>query len=190
VLLVAWFSTATITAVPSGFTQVGTVITGATAAKLAIYQKVAGGSEPATYDVTMSATSSFARSVIMPYTGMDPAGFVTGVVATQNAATSLTLTWPAITRTGVGTIVCVGVQVSSRTPSAPPAGYTDQYTTVPRGHYYFDRLDAPDGANGTFNRTLDNSSGGHATARFLIVEAPVIPPDPGGVAAQVPLLLS
>ena len=186
---VSWASTATITSPGSGFTLYDNVVTGTGNSKSAVYWKIAGGSEPGTYVWTMSAGSSFAAVAIRDYTGFDAAANppLSGIVNAVGA-NSTTLSWPAITRSGVGAIVCTGTLVSSRTPGAAPANYTDQQTTFPWRIFFFDRMDAPDGANATFNRTLDSGSGGHSLLRFLITEDPATVG--GDAGAKIPLLLS
>lgn len=166
-----WGTSATISGTPTGFTLVpDSALSLSTNVRCAVYQKIATGSEPSTYVFTMSATGSFGRCVIRDYTNPEPTGFASGVVSTTGT-NSTTLTWPSITRDGEGPIVCFGSQATARTPSAAPTGYTDQYTTTPRFGYFFDRMDAPDGSNSFFSRTLDNGSGGHALGRLVLVEA-------------------
>lgn len=168
---VCWASTATITGTPSDWNILsGTPFTGNTNSKYAVYWKVATGSEPGTYVWTMSASNSFAGVVMRDYTAADPTTPLTGLVTTSTA-NSTTPAWPAIDRTGTGAIVCVGSQVSSRTPSTIPSFYTDQQATWPWRVYMFDRMDAPTGTNAGFTRTLDSGSGGSATGRYLIAAA-------------------
>lgn len=178
--IVGWGNNATITGVPSGWTLVGSVSTWTTTGRLAVYKKIIAADEPSQWVWTFSATSTFAQVLTCDYVNVGEAVADGSSIVFSSGANSLTLTWPAITLANTRTIVSYGAQGSSRTPSAPPAGYTDRYTVVPRRMYAFDRVVAAAGVHAAFNRTLDNGSGGHGLARLVLVDgtAPAKTADP------------
>jgi PQQ enzyme-like repeat protein/putative pyrroloquinoline-quinone-binding quinoprotein len=118
-------NTATITP-PSGWTLVRRVDNAnATASSLAVYYKVAGGSEGASYAWTFS-TSAGSAGGIQTFSGVDPTTPI-DVESGQNTASSLTHASPSVTTTVARAMIVTSYSFASAATWTPPSGMTEGF---------------------------------------------------------------
>ena len=118
-------STATITP-PSGWTLVRRVNNaGPTSNSLAVYYKVAGASEPASYAWGISA-SSFTVGGIQGFSGIDTASPI-DTEAGQSTPSSLTHTAPGITTIAANSMLVASHAFASSQSWTPPSGMTESF---------------------------------------------------------------
>ena len=157
-------NTATITE-PAGWTLVRRIDNAnANANSLAVYYKVAGGSEPANYTWTFS-TSTGSAGGIQTFSGVDTTNPI-NVEAGQNTANGLTHATPSVTTTAANTMIVTSHGFTSSATWTPPAGMTEAFDaaslTVPatggisiEGNY---AIQTAAGATGTKTATASNNS--------------------------------
>jgi fibronectin type 3 domain-containing protein/regulation of enolase protein 1 (concanavalin A-like superfamily) len=157
-------SSATITA-PSGWTLVRRVnnATGNTNS-LAVYYKVAGASEPASYSWTFN-TSTGSAGGIQSFSGINTTTPI-DVEAGQNTASGLTLAAPSVTTRFAYDMVVTSHGFSSSATFTPPSGMTQAFDVASdsvlgsggesiQGNY---RLQPAIGATGTMSATASNDA--------------------------------
>ena len=118
-------STATITP-PSGWTLVRrTDNAGPTSNSLAVYSKVAGGSEPASYAWTLSG-SSFTTGGVQAFTGINTTTPI-DVENGQTTASATTHATPSITTSTANSIIVTSHAFASGATWTPPSGMTEGF---------------------------------------------------------------
>jgi hypothetical protein len=96
------------------------------ALRQAVYVKVAGASEPATYTWTLSEFRRVAGG-ITTYSGVDTADPVDAVAASVNTASSTAVTAPSITTTAADARVVHLAAINAEATLAAPADMTEQW---------------------------------------------------------------
>jgi hypothetical protein len=118
-------NTAAITA-PSGWTLVRRIDNANSAANsLAVYSKVAGASEPASYSWTFN-TSTGSAGGIQTFTGVDTTTPI-DVEDGQNTASGLTHATPDVTTTVANTMIVTSHSFASAATWTPPTGMTEGF---------------------------------------------------------------
>ncbi len=121
-------NTATITA-PGGWTlQKRTDNASATASSLAVYYRVAGGSEPSSYTWTFS-TSTGSAGGIQTFSNVDTNNPI-DIDSGQNTASGLTHASPTVTTTMTNTMLVTSHEFSSAATWTPPGGMTEAIDTA------------------------------------------------------------
>jgi MSHA biogenesis protein MshQ len=121
-------NTATITA-PAGWTlQRRTDNANATASSLAVYYRVAGAGEPASYTWTLSANTGSAGG-IQTFSNVDTSNPV-DIENGQNTASALTHTSPTVTTTLTNTMLVTSYEFASSATWTPPGGMTETVDTA------------------------------------------------------------
>ncbi len=124
-------STVTITA-PSGWTLVrrGDNPNGESNT-LAVYRRVAGSSEPASYTWTFSSNTGNAGG-ILSFSGVDNANPVDVHGGALTTAASTLITAPSVTTSVAGAMVVTGHEYASSRRWTPPAGMTEAFDVASR----------------------------------------------------------
>lgn len=123
----------TITA-PDGFTAIPncSISTSSPSMTLGAYYKVAGGSEPASYEFSFSASVSVTRGVMSAWTAVNGSPVIVGSNCQVNSSSTVCPV-PAVTaQTGGARSIIYAISFASAT-STPPSGYTelfDQFTAT------------------------------------------------------------
>ena len=118
-------NTATMTA-PAGWKLVRRIDNGnENANSLAVYYKVAGGSEPANYAWTFSTPTSAAGG-IQTFTGVDTTSPI-NVEGGQTTANALSHTTPSVTTTVADTMIVTSHAFASAASWVPPSGMTEAF---------------------------------------------------------------
>ena len=118
-------NTATVTA-PAGWKLVRRIDNGnPNANSLAVYYKVAGGSEPANYAWTFSTPTS-APGGIQTFTGVDTTSPINAENG-QAAPKALSHTTPSVTTTVANTMIVTSHAFASAAAWAPPSGMTEAF---------------------------------------------------------------
>jgi hypothetical protein len=121
-------NTATITA-PAGWTLIRrTDNANATASSLAVYYKVAGGSEPSSYTWTLSANTGSAGG-IESFANVDTSAPV-NIDNGQNTASGLTHASPTVTTTVTSAMLVTSYEFASSATWTPPAGTAEVVDTA------------------------------------------------------------
>ena len=121
-------NTATITA-PSGWTlQRRTDNANASASSLAVYYKVAGGSEPSSYTWTLSANTGSAGG-IESFANVDTSAPV-NIDGGQNTASALTHNTPTVTTTVTSAMLVTSYEFASAATWTPPGGMAEAVDTA------------------------------------------------------------
>ncbi len=108
---------------PAGWSTVQSVSNG-TAARTAVFVKLASGAEPASYVFSWSGSAKAAGGVVA-YTNVDPASMV-AVSATGTNVSSTSQVAPAVSTTGDGQLVVRVWGVKSSGTFTPPSGVSEQ----------------------------------------------------------------
>lgn len=159
---------------PSGFTLVAE-ITGTNLIR--VYKKIAGSSEPATYDVTFTSGNGSAGIISVYSTTAN--SIAVDVSGTQTNGSGDRI-WPSVTTTVANTLLCMFATLANAFSSTPPGGATEQWdtATAPRIYLMTEPVVAA-GATGT--RTATGSA---TTSKVVIVAlkeaAPAIVAEPLG----------
>src|SRR5262249_42181293 len=168
-------NTATITA-PAGWTLLRrNDNANPTAHSLAIYYKVAGAAEPASYLWTLSANTGNAGG-ISSFSGVDINNPV-DVDAGQNTAAALTHTAPSITTTKTNTMIVSAFAMSSGATWTPPGAMTEGFDTssIVSGNGETVEMayvaQAAIGASGTFTATASTDPDVGNTETLALVPA-------------------
>lgn len=146
---------------------------------LAVYYRVAGGSEPASYNWTFSAGAAGAAGGIQSFAGVnvsDPIDVENG----QTTASNTSHVAPSVTTTTANTMIVTTHSISSGTTWTPPAGMTQAYdrsvNPVPDalgisiiGSY---ATQAATGATGTKTATVANDADTGNTHTLALNPAP------------------
>ena len=128
---------------PSGWTLVRrTDNAGPTSNSLAVYQKAAGSSEPASYAWTVSG-ATFAVGGVQAFSGVDTANPV-DVENGQTTASSLTHATPNVSTTLANAMVVTSHGFASSRTWTPPSGMTESF-------------DRPNGANNATGLSIEGS---------------------------------
>lgn len=129
---VAAYGDATITP-PSGWTALASIDqSSAFEFELRLYWKIAGGSEPSTYNVGIGGQgggNNFGYGWIWTYTGADGTTPVPASATQRNTSSSTSATCPSVTTTAADqTLVCVYVSGSNSVANSwtPPSGMTER----------------------------------------------------------------
>lgn len=121
-------TTATITA-PAGWTLIRrTDNASVTASSLAVYYKVAGGSEPSSYTWTLSANTGSAGG-IESFANVDTSAPV-NIDNGQNTASGLTHATPTVTTTVASTMLVTSYEFASAATWTPPGGMAEVVDTA------------------------------------------------------------
>lgn len=112
------------TSLPSGFTLVPSAEI-ASADNVRIYSKVAGASEPSTYDVSF-ATSQGSLGCIALYSSGGASLQFDGV-STQTNSSSANRVWASVTTTLANTLLCMFAALEGATGTTPPGGASEQW---------------------------------------------------------------
>jgi hypothetical protein len=147
---------------PAGWTLVRQDVNGNTH-RQAVFVKVAGGSEPASYTFTLSSAQSAAGGIVA-YSGVDQASPVDAHGGQINTS-STSATAPSITTTGPDRMVVAFYATPNLTTFTSPGGMTERYDQqVPAANQYKvtatadDQLVAGTGGTGTRVATVANSA--------------------------------
>jgi hypothetical protein len=140
------------TTAPSGWTLQASVANAAD--WLYVYSKIAGGSEPSTYNGLTTPTSGVQSAAIVAYTGTNPTTPVDGTPTTSDATVASVLRFPSASPAGSASLmVMIGKSVSSMTSGTPPAGANERHDSLGAGggisFYVCDLQLAASGATGT-----------------------------------------
>lgn len=121
---------------------------------ISCWYKVAGDSEPSTYDFTSNSNSSVGIGILALYSNTG-AGVKIDDVETQVNASGDRV-YPSVTFTAAGLLVCMGaVGAGSTGSSTPPGGMSEQWDTTLSGNrsYCMTGTKATAGATGTITAT-------------------------------------
>lgn len=167
------------TSLPAGATLIaGSEITGTD--NIRIYAKVAGGSEPATYDVTF-ASGNGTVGMLALYSDTAAALFIDAVANQTNGSGDRL--WPSVTTTVVNSVLACFASLASSLGTTPTAGMDERYDggSDPRAYLMTDEIAAA-GAVGT--RTATGVASTSKCVAIAIAEVLTPPPDaPTGLVA-------
>jgi hypothetical protein len=152
---------------PAGWTLVRDLDNSSTSgnsSSLAVYYKVAGTSEPASYNWTFN-TSAGAAGGIQSFSGVDALNPI-DVEAGQNKAVALLITAPSVTTRYANDMVVTSHEIASLVGFTPPSGMTEAFDAMSgtvrgavgvsiEGNY---RLQKTVGATGTATATASNDA--------------------------------
>jgi hypothetical protein len=154
---------------PAGWTLVRLDLSGGTI-RQAVYVKIAGASEPASYSFGLSSAQSAAGGIVA-YSGVDPTTPIDAHGGQINTS-SVTSTAPSITTTGVNRMLVGLFAKSTLTTHTPPAGMTERFDQqVPAANQYKVTVSATDqplaaaGATGT--RVATTAQAGHSVGQLV-----------------------
>jgi hypothetical protein len=132
VLLAFVIATDTVGGPPAGFTSMGT-FAAATNVTLSTFYKVAGGSEPATYDFSFAPNSRFGCAAVLDFTGVDTSAPTATPLGTTDSGISATaIPCPAQNAQADQMLVCAyGITGGNTTGPpynwfTPPASMTER----------------------------------------------------------------
>ena len=169
VIFVVTYSTQTPTSI-SGFTKRGTTVTttsGADTLTVTLFDKIATGSEPASYTATMSASTA-CQAVAMRVTGASATPYVTQA-GYESDAYLLQRRLPTVTTTTANNLLIGLHQAWYGANSNAPSGWTAEYTD--QNDLYLYRKTAA-GAGATGNTDFDDSTEYNLTASIVVAYAP------------------
>lgn len=157
---------------PSGFTLiVGTTQTGLY--NIRTYAKIAGGSEPATYDVPFTGGGTCGLGMVAWYS--DNAHTLAVDVAASQNNTGTTREWPTVTAAQAGeALTCFGT-VGVNAASTPDAAMTERYDAESAVRMYcMTQVLVAAGATGT--RTATTAGSGTSRCASVLVLEVLVPP--------------
>ena len=152
---------------PAGWTLVrdlDNTSTSGNSSSLAVYYKVAGTSEPASYNWTFN-TSAGAAGGIQSFSGVDALNPI-DVEAGQNKSAALLITAPSVTTRYANDMIVTSHEIASLVGFTPPSGMTEAFDAMSgtvrgavgvsvEGNY---RLQKTVGATGTATATASNDA--------------------------------
>jgi hypothetical protein len=177
---------------PAGWTLVRLDLTGGTI-RQAIYVRIAGASEPASYSFGLSVAQSAAGGIVA-YSGVDPANPV-DVHGGQLNTSSTAVVAPSVTTTGANRLLVTLGAIAINTTFTAPAGMTERFDhQTPAANQYKVTVTAADatvaatGATGTRTLTAANAqqSAGQTVALRPGAAGPPVDTTPPTVTARTP----
>jgi hypothetical protein len=154
---------------PAGWTQVITPLAVNTSAKLFVYYKVVGASEPADYTWTLTTAVKW-NAIMTSYHGVNTANpFDTAASTKVNATGATTLVVPGVTTGTAGAMVVGGVGVNNGTVTlTPPSGWTESNESTGAQSAELAHQERPTaGATGNATWTLSGTYGSAGWLRAL-----------------------
>jgi hypothetical protein len=136
---------------------------------IAAWYKVAGASEPSTYDFTSGTNTSVGIGIITFYSD-SAAQINVDAVATQVNASSTNRTYPSVTFSAAGMMVCFGAAGNSLA-STPPGSMTELWDTTVSGNKTYCMYGSVSVAGASGTRTATGTAQDTKCISIALVEA-------------------